>query len=142
MVLEEYPDPADSVVTSLTREYVEETVKSLEYSKNLPRVQAFFESEEFESVVQILSRTIDLQNPKEEIWLSQMYMLVDSLWQLEQYGECFQRSVALIKQMSERSITDVSDDDVQVGHSIDLGHLLGQFWGHFLGYFLPSRIKK
>ena len=124
MVLDEYPDPADSVISALSKEYVEETVKSLEYSKNLPRVQAFFENEDFDSVVQILSRTIDLQNPKEDIWLSQMYMLVDSLWQLERYGDCFQRSVTLIKQMSEKSITDISDDHVQemndVLTSIDL----------------------
>ena len=76
-------------------------------------MQAFFESGDFDSVVQILSRTIDLQNPKEDIWLSQMYMLVDSLWQLGRYADCFQRSAALIKQMTERSITDVTDDDVQ-----------------------------
>ena len=41
-----------------------------------------------------------------------MYMLVDSLWQLGRYADCFQRSAALIKQMTERSITDVTDDHV------------------------------
>ena len=40
-VLNDYPDSEATIVTKMTRKYMEETVKSLEYSKNLPRLQAF-----------------------------------------------------------------------------------------------------
>jgi hypothetical protein len=118
MVLDEYPADPNSIVTMLNRDYLEETVKSLQYSKNLPRVQAFFDGEEYDSVVQILSRTIDHQSPKEDIWYSQMFMLIDSLWHMERYADCFKRSISLIGHMADRCITDVDEDDVKEMDSV------------------------
>ncbi len=115
-VLHTYPaDNPEDVVTKTSKEYVRETVKSLEYSKNLPRVQAFFEGGDFSGVVEILSRTIDRQNPNDDTWFSQMYMFVDSLWKLRRYDECFRRSATLARRLysicSESSAMDAEDDD-------------------------------
>ena len=100
--------------TKLEKSAVRNTINFLEYSKILHKVQEFFEDQEYSKVVDILNETISVKTSKtgeeDETWMLRLFMLIESLWELEQYEQCLEKAaLALAKAVLTENTTDLQN---------------------------------
>lgn len=125
-LLAEYlPDNIDLILkfwpvtgTSWNKQELLNSLSYLEHSKILHKVQTFFDDNQFQSVIAVLSRTIDDSNERDATWFTRLLMLIESLWNVEQYGKCLERCALALESLAKDYQANL-DDTINILKTID-----------------------
>lgn len=143
--------------THITASIVRKRLKSIERGQKLGQVQKLYEDKKYAELFPILQDTFKLTKQTCEVFtnaklnvdrIKQLSMLLDSLWQLEQYEDCFMWAEACLNEawqcyINSSLIVDQEKWSVSVLNSLDKLELCVELVGSsVIRYLLDSKASR